>query len=317
MVEIDMVRNNVHIDPSLQIWGWEIPVYLFLGGVTAGLMILTAILGARAPEPEQRSRWLRWLPFAGPVLLSVGMFALWLDLENHFRAYRFYLAFQFTSPMSWGAWILLAIYPATLMLGFAGLTESELSGLQAWKPVAKLRLAGVVGWITRLSRRHVKGLRLANVLLGIALGAYTGLLLGTLAARAAWNSALLGPLFLVSGFSTGAALMMLFPNKHEEHAVLRRWDAAAIGLELLLLLLFLLHLGAGGGQEGRDAAGLFLGGPYTAVFWSLVVIAGLLIPLVIETLESRHRLRPTLVAPTLLLIGGLSLRWILVMAGQA
>ena len=49
-----------------------------------------------------------------------------------------------------------------------------------------------------------------RLVLGIGLGAYTGVLLGTLGARPAWSSAVLGPLFLVSGLSTGAALMMLF-----------------------------------------------------------------------------------------------------------
>jgi formate-dependent nitrite reductase membrane component NrfD len=61
----------------------------------------------------------------------------------------------------------------------------------------------------------------------------------------------------------------------------------------------------------------FLGGPYTATFWSLVVIAGLLVPLLLETVEALRRLRPTVLASVLVLVGGLSLRWILVVAGQA
>jgi len=59
------------------------------------------------------------------------------------------------------------------------------------------------------------------------------------------------------------------------------------------------------------------GGQYTATFWSLVVIAGLLVPLLLESLEARRQLRHTAIAPVLLLVGGLSLRWILVLAGQA
>ena len=58
------------------------------------------------------------------------------------------------------------------------------------------------------------GIGKLNLVLGIALGTYTGILLSTLSARPVWNSALLGPLFLISGFSTGAALMMLFPLNH-------------------------------------------------------------------------------------------------------
>ena len=59
---------------------------------------------------------------------------------------------------------------------------------------------------------RVGSLAWLNLLLGVALGVYTGILLSALGARPAWNSALLGPLFLVSGISTGAALMLLLPT---------------------------------------------------------------------------------------------------------
>ena len=32
-------RNNYLIDPHLHIWHWQIPLYLFLGGLVAGLML--------------------------------------------------------------------------------------------------------------------------------------------------------------------------------------------------------------------------------------------------------------------------------------
>ena len=44
MVEEFLVtaRHNYKVDPSLAIWSWEIPVYLFLGGLTAGIMCFAA-----------------------------------------------------------------------------------------------------------------------------------------------------------------------------------------------------------------------------------------------------------------------------------
>ena len=42
-----------------------------------------------------------------------------------------------------------------------------------------------------------------------ALGIYTGILLNTMVARPLWNSAILGPLFLFSGLSAGAAMVHL------------------------------------------------------------------------------------------------------------
>ncbi len=311
MNEIEIARHSLMIDPHLHIWGWEIPVYLFLGGMAAGLMILTSLLGMRRDE---RSPAARWLGFAAPVLVSVGMVALFLDLSFKAHVWRFYVAFRWTSPMSWGAWILLLVYPVTLLVALAGLTDA-----QAEKAAAVARPFGL-GPATRAARafaqRHAARLRWTNLAVGAGLGVYTGILLGTLGARALWASPLLGPLFLVSGLSTGAAFLMLFRLSPEERRFATRWDLLAIGLEVLLLVLFVLGL-VTGGAAGSEAAGLLLGGPFTAQFWTLVVIAGLALPVALEVLESRLHFRATFVAPALVLLGGLALRWILVAAGQA
>jgi protein NrfD len=154
------------------------------------------------------------------------------------------------------------------------------------------------------------------VLVGTGLGLYTGLLLGTMPSRLAWNSAVLGPLFLASGLSTGAASLLLFRLDDAEHRTLVGWDAIAIGAELVLIVLLLLGW-ATSGEAGRFAARSFLGGPYTAVFWSLVVVTGLLVPLAMEFLESRRHLPFIALVPVLILAGSLALRWILLLAGQA
>ncbi len=311
MNEIDVARHSLMIDPHLHIWGWEIPVYLFLGGMAAGTMILGAIAALRRPE---RSPALRWLSFAAPVLVSAGMGALFLDLAFKLHVWRFYLAFSPASPMSWGAWILVVVYPVTLLFALGGLDEA-----QAGKAAALAGRLGL-GGLVRSARRYALGRlpRLAwlNLGTGIALGVYTGILLGTLGARALWNSALLGPLFLVSGLSTGAAFMLLFGMTPEEKGFVLRWDLLAIGLEASLLVLFFVGL-LTGGAGGKAAARLLLGGRFTAEFWSLVVIAGLLLPLGLEVLEKRLHLRATVISPALVLLGGLSLRWIFVAAGQA
>src|SRR5512143_1499722 len=139
MHELDIARHSRFVDPQLHVWGWEIPVYLFLGGMAAGAMILTALLAAR---PE-RSRVARWLPFAAPILVSIGMGALFLDLANKHHVLRFYLAFRWTSPMSWGAWILLVVYPVTILQGLAALADDQADWLAARAaPLAGLLRAG-------------------------------------------------------------------------------------------------------------------------------------------------------------------------------
>jgi formate-dependent nitrite reductase membrane component NrfD len=307
MHELDIARHSRYVDPQLHVWGWEIPVYLFLGGMAAGAMILTALMAAR---PE-RSRVARWLPFAAPILVSVGMGALFLDLANKLNVWRFYLAFRWTSPMSWGAWILVVVYPVTLLQGLASLADDQAE----WLAARAGPLAGAVRAARAFALPRERALRTWAVATGAGLGVYTGILLSTLGARALWGSALLGPLFLVSGVSTGAALLMLFRVTPEERHVLARWDLLAIGLELVLLALVLVGLVSGDAQS-RGAAALLLGGRFTAQFWALVVIAGLAVPAALELLETRLHLRATWVAPALVLVGGLSLRWIFVAAGQ-
>ena len=67
----------------------------------------------------------------------------------------------------------------------------------------------------------------------------------------------------------------------------------------------------------QDAAGdLVLGGPYTAPFWGLVIVAGLVVPLTLNLLEIRRDQPATRFAPLLVLAGGLALRTVMVAAGQ-
>jgi formate-dependent nitrite reductase membrane component NrfD len=311
MTEIDIARHSRLIDPQLHIWGWEIPVYLFLGGMAAGLMIAGSALILRRPA---RSRTVQWLAFAAPALVSVGMGALFLDLAFKLHVWRFYLAFRWTSPMSWGAWILVLVYPVSILLALAGLDAEQADRASAL--LRRFRLAGVTQAARELGQRHLIGLAWTNLVLGIGLGVYTGVLLSTLGARALWSSALLGPLFLVSGLSTGAAFMLLFRIAEDERQLLARWDKMSMAVELVVLALFLVGLTTSGAQ-GQDAARLLMGGAYTAQFWSLVVIAGLAVPLLVELVEARLHLRFTLVAPALVLVGGFALRWIFVAAGQA
>lgn len=309
MNEIDIARTvSTHAHTP---WGWEIPVYLFLGGMAAGVMIASSLLALRAEQP---SRVARLLAFFAPVLVSVGMLALFIDLANRENVLRFYAAFRVTSPMSWGAWILVLMYPVSLLFGIALLSGHDAEQVARWAEKVKLR--GLFAWARTFSLERLAKLAYLNLAIGIGLGLYTGILLSTLAARPLWNSALLGPLFLVSGLSTGMAFLLLFRVSDGERHVLASWDKWAIVIELSLLAFFLIGLFTSG-AAGSEAAGLLAGGRFTAQFWALVVFAGLLVPLALDLVSERTRRPLPVIAPALVLVGGLSLRWILVAAGQA
>lgn len=311
-LEVVTTRHNAGIDPHLALWGWEIPAYLFLGGLVAGIMVLSAVLElSRQKKGETRAAEL--MPLLAASLISVGMLFLFLDLHFKLHVFRFYTAFRPSSPMSWGAWLLLLVYPVLGLLGLGGLREESRTWLRD-----RLRF----GWVRRgldalfsLADARRRAVLWATIASGSGLGLYTGLLLGTMVARPVWNSSVMAPLFLVSGVSTGAALMMLLPMGAPDAHRLVRWDTAAIVVELTLIGAWLVA-GVSGGSTAQAAAALFLGGPYTAVFWGLFVVAGLVVPLALNLIEIRRGVAGTRWAPALVLVGGLALRAILVSAGQ-
>ncbi len=309
MQEITNNRGNPLIDPSLHAWHFEVPAYLFLGGVVAGVMILTGLWMLWKPN-EHRSRGFALAPWASPILLSLGMLFLWLDLEDRLNAWRFYMVLKPTSPMSWGSWILLAIYPASILLAWAG-TPAELR--EKW--LSRMPRGTQVAALGKWASENTRMLAVSNVTFGALLGIYTGVLLGTMAARPLWNSAILGPLFLVSGMSTGAAFILLYKLADSERALLSRIDMGLILVEIALIAIWLIGL-ASGGAAAREAVALFFGGPYTAAFWTLVVALGLVTPFVGELIELRHKIVPGRMTAVLVLVGGFALRWIVVYAGQ-
>jgi formate-dependent nitrite reductase membrane component NrfD len=307
MVEITNYRHNPLIDPHLEIWDWRVAVYLFLGGLVAGLMILNSVWRLQNREEEARAAT-RLAPLWAPVLLSLGMFFLWLDLEYKSHVFHFYSTFRIRSPMSWGSWILLLVYPAQFLA--IGVSRN----LDTFKGILGI-LNLPIAFFQAISFSRERLVAWLNLVLGVALGIYTGVLLAAFAARPLWNSALLGPLFLVSGLSTAAAWNLLSKPTEAEEKTLVRWDLGLIVLELLFLTVFLIGLFTG--PEGHIEAGkLLVGGPYTVSFWIGIIFLGLLLPLWLEGRELTGRYTPKWAAPLFILIGGLILRIVLVYAGQ-
>lgn len=337
-LELTTTRRNPGIDPVLHAWGWEIPVYLFLGGLVAGLMIIAGVrLLLVQPKERQAMVCCTIGPLVGIVLLSLGMLALFLDLAHKLYVWRLYLTFEIASPMSWGSWILLLVYPALAANALTHLPEA-IPSLSRRFPV----LVTISDFI--LARpRLVVGIGLSNMIVGVALGLYTGILLSALPARPLWNTAILGPLFLFSGLSTAAAVLhgiLVMSLKDGERpafadfllSTLSRWsqgrapdtsiapilakaDNSFLTIELGLLILFLIGL-VSSTSASQQGAALLLTGPYAAPFWVLVIGTGILAPLTLQYLELQNRIRHTLAPAVLVLVGGLALRFILVFAGQ-
>jgi protein NrfD len=303
------VRSNPHIDPVMDVWGWEISVYLFLGGLTAGIMFFSALMLLLNKDKEAPFS-VNGLALLGPVVLSMGMTTLFLDLSHKLFVWRFYTTFEPTSPMSYGAWILILFYPVGIL--------QVLSTFRKGYPV----LASLVNDIPLVARlldlveRYRRLIAWLAIPIAVSLGIYTGILLSAFSARPFWNTGLMGPLFLVSGLSTGAALTALIARQHSERRLFTRIDAGLIVFELLIVTLLLINLTTGSKPQ-LDAAAMLMGGSYTGWFWGVFVAFGLLAPLVLEYFEIRGTARNiAMLAPVLVLVGGYVLRVIAVDLGQ-
>lgn len=298
-------RLNPNIDPHLEIWHWHIPLYLFLGGLAAGILFFASLYTVLGQENKFRGA-VRRAPIIVPFLLIIGLAALFLDLRHKLYFWQLYTTIKIQSPMSWGAWTLMAVTP--LSFAWAAIHIREFFPKWDWK----------FSILKELEKFLVKNkVYMAWIILffSVILGIYTGILFSAFNARPLWNTSILGPLFLTSGLSAGAAVIILFSKRKGERINFAKIDIMLIGIELFLIVhMFMGFLAST--EVQIEAANLFLGGPYTAPFWIFVVVLGMILPAVLEFLEIRKFHIPTVIPVVLVLFGSLMLRFIIAYAGQ-
>lgn len=298
-------RDIPNIDPFLNIWHWQIPLYLYLGGIAAGIMFFAGLFTVMGKEKEMPTT-VKWAPFLVPIALVLGLFALFLDLKHQMYFWRLYTTIRMESPMSWGAWTLMLVTPLSMIWAATYLKEA----IPAWNWKFKF-----VEQIIDFFVKKRMEMAWAMMFLAVVLGVYTGILLSAFNARPLWNTSILGPLFLVSGLSTGLATIIWMSKSKTERRIMSQIDIVLIAVELFLIVhLFMGFLAAPAVQI--EAAGLFLGGEFTVTFWVFVVILGLIFPATLEVLELRGFHIPIWIPALLILFGGLVFRFVMVEAGQ-
>ncbi|MFN8256593.1 MAG: NrfD/PsrC family molybdoenzyme membrane anchor subunit [Bacteroidales bacterium] len=322
-------RMNPNIDPVLHLWHWQIPVYLFLGGLAAGVLFFAALYTLR-DESEKYPTAVKIAPILAPLALVLGLFALFLDLKHKLYFWRLYTTIRLVSPMGWGAWVLMIITPLSFIWVAAYLKEIfpridlKTKNIGWIYRIIFKENAGEVNWEWRfnwlinfekfvIEKRKVFAWLI--LFYSIILGVYTGILLSAFNARPLWNTAILGPIFLVSGLSTGAASIMWMSKVEHE----KKWFGKIDIMLIIIELFFIVHLFMGfmaGPQVQIDAAKLFWGGEFTVYFGLFVVILGLIMPVVFELMEMRGVHVHVAIPVLLVLIGGLIFRFVIVEAGQ-
>lgn len=299
-------RMNPRVDPTLNIWHWEIPLYLFLGGLAAGILFFAAFYYLMGREKEYPTA-VKIAPMITPFLLIVGLLALFVDLNHKFYFWRLYTTIKLASPMSWGAWTLMVVTPLSVIWSASYMREVFPSWDWKFKALYKLEAFLI---------QHRRTLAWIMVVYAVILGIYTGILLSAFNARPLWNTSILGPLFLASGLSAGAAVIMMMSKSKLERKLFSKVDIIIISIELF----FIIHMFMGflaSTEVQIDAAALFLGGPYTLPFWIFVVFLGMIVPLLLEYLELKGQHIKAYIPALLILFGNIMLRFLIVEAGQA
>jgi protein NrfD len=317
-MEMTITGTNAITFPYLHIWDWRVAVYLFLGGLTGGMMSMSAIANLRPGKTIERDLPCCWrIPMLAPILISVGMFFLFLDLEVKSHMYWFYLTLQPLSPMSWGAWILILIYPPMIGYAMASVPDEVKAGM---KPGA------LKSWLDRM-RPHLATLARINFVGGIMLTIYTGILLSTFVARPLWNSSILPLLFLVSGMSTGTALMIITAQRNQVKLFFTKVDIWLIFAEITILLLFFYGHYTSDAIHRESIMPFFdTSSKYLPYFLSIIALNTFLpLAIVIKFLELKNdhsaEIKPSgimmmNVSAIFVLLGGVVVRFALVYAGQ-
>jgi formate-dependent nitrite reductase membrane component NrfD len=279
-------------------WLWYILAYFFLAGLSGGSYVLATLLRLRnAPGDEPMARIGYYIAFP-PMLIAPLLLAL--DLGQPWRFWHMLvnttpghpgLNFKYWSPMSIGSWALV-VFGAITTVSFAASLVRD----------GKLRLP-LVTWLDN------RAFNVLGSLFGLFIAGYTGVLL-SVSNQPVWSDTwALGGLFLASGLTGSAALMVLLtrfrPEARPSAGMLSVSERLYALLELALIVVFAVTLFAAGTQ------GIVFGLPWL-VLW-LVVLAGLvpgLYGLFTEgvSVNGAAALRHSLVVPLLVLAGVLALR---------
>jgi len=298
-------RDIPGVDPVLQLWHWPIPLYLFLGGLAAGILFfasLYTIMGKEKLYPTAVKK----APLIVPFALAFGLLFLLIDLKHMLYFWQLFTTIKIKSPMSWGAWTLMLITPLSVL--WCLMWIKDVFPKFDWK--FKF-IDSIVEW----AQKNRKPIAWVQIVLAVILGIYTGILLSAFNARPLWNTSILGPLFLASGMSTGAACIMWMSKNPNERKLFSQIDMLLIAIELVLITHMFMGFMASTAVQ-IEAAQLFMGGEFTIPFWVFIIGLGLVIPFIIEVMELKGFHIPVYIPALLVIIGGLIFRFIMVEAGQ-
>lgn len=309
-------------------WGLPVIFYLFLAGVGAGALTVSSsvlLRGGGGPTGAHVDV-ARYGAFLAPLPIMIGCGLLVFELGSFqvgdwFKWLNLYKVINL-SPMSIGTWLLTFCILVSLAYAYTFIPDPPALGKDR-----ALRMRRPLAWI--------------GVPLGIGVAVYTGVLLGAMPSRPFWNSPILALLFLMSALSTGVAVILLARallhrsaggssederTFHESGYLLTASDSLLIGIEIIVVFLFIMFAYLTVGDVRQAINVILFGGDLATLFWLGFVVVGLVLPAMIELKYIIPRLLHhgdfapprgiEILVPVVVLAGGFLLRYVVVVAGQ-
>ncbi|WP_409159649.1 cytochrome c nitrite reductase subunit NrfD [Pectobacterium sp. B2J-2] len=306
------------------VWDWPIAVYLLLVGISAGMVTISMLLKHAVPaEYHGGNRVIKATAIVAPLAVILGLVILIFHLTKPFTFWYLMVFYNPTSIMSLGV-MLFQVYFIVMLLWLITLYHDVwLAHLESvWlRPALAAQARKLTAMIAN------KTAMIENLLLALAilLGCYTGFLLSALKSFPLLNNPVLPVLFLVSGTTSGIAVMLLASawgrnssgNSRSLHFI-HRVETPVVYAELFLLFAFFIGLLLGGGQK-VVAAQTALSGFWGGIFWIGVIGIGIVIPSITNRVRkpSAHSGKGQMVTLAIMsLLGVFLLRLFVLYAGQ-
>ncbi|MGH7827710.1 MAG: 4Fe-4S dicluster domain-containing protein [Candidatus Binatia bacterium] len=281
--------REVYDVPHVTPWGKTIASYLWTKSISAGVLLLSALLLNMGFEQDAPVLYVI-SPILGLVFLAITLLLLVLDLSKPGR-----FLYILTKP-NLDSWLVLGGY-VLLMLGILA---------TAWlvQVFTQGTVSPLIVWPTAL--------------FAIASACYSAFLFAQARGRDFWQSPLLFWHLLVQAIAAGAAVLILVGVFFGLTPPLFYWLGNLLmislfaGLATIFVDLFMGH----GSEEVARSANLLIKGALGKQFWIFVVGLGVIVPIGL-TLWPTGSIVPNLIASVLVLFGLWMYENLWIKAGQA
>lgn len=270
-------------------WSGAYAIYFFTIGIAAALFFFAAkswFPSGKVFEPIRLPAVytaLALLAFSGVLLIE--------DLSQPLRFLNMlnpaYLSFS--SPLAWGG-LNLMLFGAVLVLFILAVRKND---------EANAKRLGVIGTV-----------------LAVCLPIYTGYDLAAHQARPVWNTPLMPVLFVALSLLSGAAVATFMAKGKAEILDKLRLYMLWSGGAVVAMLVGLLGTTSYGGAAQELTFMFMTTGTLGTVFVGLGLLLGTAAPLALLLTSSGQRQQTIVIAALLLLVGGMALRYSILISGQ-